>query len=306
MDKKMKTAVLFITFNRLDYVQETLEAIAKAKPPRLYLASDGPRPTKDGEKEKVQAVRDYMLSHIDWPCEVHQRFLKTNSGGCKYGVSGAITWFFENEKQGIILEDDCVPNPSFFDYCETLLDKYKNDKRIWHITGDAPVEANISTTYYFSKIQHCWGWASWADRWKYFSLDLSKYGEKEIQKFSRIPAVQRYWRLILADVKNGLIDSWAYPWTFNIIKHGALCINPAHNLISNIGTEGVHYSGYDPELFKKTYGISKIKHPQKIKIDRKLLDKIWCKKFYFIEIPEVEFQVKLFGKIPFCHWRKLL
>ncbi len=134
----MKTAVLLITFNRLDYVKESLKAIAKAKPPRLYIASDGPRPDKIGEKEQVQAVRDYVLSHIDWKCEVFTRFLEKNSGGCKNGVSGAVTWFFENEPEGIILEDDCVANPSFFPYCEKLLKKYRDNKNVWHIAGDAP------------------------------------------------------------------------------------------------------------------------------------------------------------------------
>ena len=300
----MKTAVLLITFNRLDYVQETLKAIAKAKPPRLYLASDGPRPTKAGEKEKVQAVREYMLSHIDWPCEIHQRFLKTNSGGCKFGVSGAVTWFFENEKQGIILEDDCVADPSFFDYCEILLDKYKKDRRVWHIAGDAPVEADIPETYYFAKIQHCWGWASWADRWKHFSLDLSYYGEKDIQKFSSIPAVQNYWRSILIDLKNNLIDTWDYQWTFTIVSHGGLCINPSHNLISNIGTQGIHYSGKDTELFKKTFPILKIKHPKKIKLNHKLVDRIWREKIR-ITIPQIDYRLKLFGYVPLFHWRKL-
>ena len=275
----MKTAVLLITFNRLDYVKESLKAIAKAKPPRLYIASDGPRPDKVGEKEQVQAVRDYLLSHIDWECEVHKRFLDTNSGGCKNGVSGAVTWFFENEPKGIILEDDCVANPSFFPYCEKLLKKYRNNKKVWHIAGDAPIEIDIPETYYFAKIQHCWGWASWADRWKHFSLDLSNYGINELKKFSEHESVQRYWGDILDRLKRNEIDSWAYPWSFNIVAHDGLCINPAHNLISNIGVKGVHYSGNDKELSKKTFSINKIKHPRKVCLDKNLVDEIYIQKF---------------------------
>jgi len=164
----MKTAVLLITFNRLEYLQRTFTVVRKVKPPRLYIASDGPRPQKEGEKELVEKVRNWMLSHIDWPCEVKTRFLETNSGGCKYGVSGAVSWLFANEPEGIILEDDCVPDETFFSYCEELLEKYRDDKRIWHIAGDAPIEVDIPESYYFAKIQHCWGWASWADRWKHF------------------------------------------------------------------------------------------------------------------------------------------
>lgn len=275
----MKTAVLLITFNRLDYVKESLKAIAAAKPPRLYIASDGPRPNKVGEREQVQAVRDYLLSHIDWPCEVHKRFLDTNSGGCKNGVSGAVTWFFENEREGIILEDDCVANLSFFPYCEKLLKKYRHKKRVWHIAGDAPVDVDMPETYYFAKIQHCWGWASWADRWKHFSLDLSNYGSTELKKFSEHESVQKYWENILDGLKRNEIDSWAYPWAFNIVAHDGLCINPAHNLITNIGTEGVHYSGNDKELNKITFSITKIKHPKKIDLDKKLVNRIWVEKF---------------------------
>lgn len=275
----MKTAILLITFNRLDYVKETLKAISKAKPPRLYLASDGPRPNKPGEKEQVQAVRDYILTHIDWPCEIKTRFLKTNSGGCKYGVSGAVSWFFENEQEGIILEDDCVANPSFFSYCEKLLEKYRNDKRVWHIAGDAPVEANIKDSYYFAKIQHCWGWASWADRWKHFSLDISKYDPSELKKFSKHKTVQQYWGKILERLKRNEIDSWAYPWTFNVVAHDGLCINPAHNLISNIGEIGVHYSGKNNHLNKNTFSINKIKHPWRVLLNKKLVDRIYAEKF---------------------------
>lgn len=271
----MKTAVLLLTFNRLDYLKDMFSAVAKAKPPRLYIASDGPRPEKKGEKEKVQEVRDYLLSHIDWDCEVKTRFLKTNSGGCKYGVSGAVTWFFENEPEGIILEDDCVPNHTFFNYCEELLNRYRDDKRVWHIAGDAPIEINIKESYYFAKIEHCWGWASWADRWKNFSLDLSKYGNKEIANFSNDKNVQAYWSRILGRLQRGEIDSWAYPWTFNIVAHGGLCVNPAHCLVSNIGEVGVHYSANNADLNRKTTAVENIIHPKKVEFNQVMVNKIY-------------------------------
>lgn len=298
----MKTAVLLITFNRLDYVKETLKAISVARPPRIYLASDGPRPHKVGEDKIVQEVRDYMLSHINWPCEIHTRFLGTNSGGCKYGVSGAVSWFFNNEPEGIILEDDCVADPTFFTFCEELLEKYRENKKIWHIAGDAPIETDISASYYFAKIQHCWGWASWADRWQYFSLDVSNYGEKEIQKFSKTPIVQEYWRGILTDLKNNLIDTWDYQWTLHILANDGMCINPAHNLISNIGEQGVHYNGTTNELLKPTISISALKHPKKIKLNEKLINQIYSDKFN-IPLSVLTYKFSLFGKIPLFTWR---
>jgi hypothetical protein len=153
----MNKAVLFMTFNRLDTSQQVFEQIKIAKPPRLYLASDGARKQVEGESEKVEAVRNWLLSNIDWDCEVKSLFREENLG-CGKAVSSAITWFFDNEKNGIILEDDCVPNQSFFRFCEELLDKYVDDKRIWQISGMNPlVQSDMEESYYFAKIAQCWG-----------------------------------------------------------------------------------------------------------------------------------------------------
>ena len=237
----MNKPVLFLTFNRLDYVKKTFEQIRIAKPPRFYVASDGPREHVYGEQKNVQEVRDYILNNIDWNCEVKTRFLDKNSGGCANGVSGAVTWFFKNEKDGIILEDDCVPNQSFFKFCEELLDKYKDDKRVWHISGDAPIDnVKIKESYYFAKIEHCWGWASWADRWEHFKLDMSGYDRENLKYFSERKEVQKYWEDILIGLQEQRIDSWAYPWTFWIVANNGYCINPVKNLISNIGVTGLH------------------------------------------------------------------
>lgn len=274
----MKKAVLFLTFNRFDVAKKVFEQIKIAKPPRLYLASDGHRVDKEGEKEVIETIRQYLLENIDWDCEVYTRFLDTNSGGCKKGVSGAITWFFENEQDGIILEDDCVPNQSFFCFCEELLDYYKNDKRIWHISGDQFVSNfKNGASYDFAKIMHCWGWAGWADRWQNFKLDLKDYDEKHIAKFSERKEIKDCWQGILAQMKKGEIDSWAYAWLFVIIANNGLCINPCKNLVSNIGVSGVHYQNANdnPQLNMQTHSIEKLIHPKKIKFNKKLIDKTY-------------------------------
>ena len=131
----MHTAVLFLVFNRIDLTLQVFEAIKKARPPRLYIASDGARVSKSGEMDKVAYIRNYLQSNVDWDCEVKTLF-RENNLGCKIAVSGAIDWFFENEKEGIIIEDDCLPSKSFFNFCEDMLFKYKNDLRVWHISGD--------------------------------------------------------------------------------------------------------------------------------------------------------------------------
>lgn len=259
----MKKAVLLISFNRLDTTQKVFEQIRRAQPSRLYLASDGPRPACEGEAAKVDEVRQWLLEHIDWECEVKKRFLEVNSGGCKNGVYGAISWLFENEKDGIVLEDDCVPSQSFFNYCETLLDKYKNNKKIWHIAGYNPLGVcDIRDSYYFSRRMYCWGWAGWADRWQHYDMELAGDYDDAIKYLSTTVGEQKTFMQILSELREDKIDTWDYQWWFNICKHKGICINPAKNLISNIGLFGVHYSGNDdPMLNTPTYEIKKIVHP---------------------------------------------
>ena len=261
----MKKAVLLITFNRLDYLQEVFEAIKLAQPPRLYLASDGPRESVEGEKEVVERIRKWLLDNVTWECEVKTRFLDKNSGGCAYGVSGAVTWFFENEEDGIILEDDCVPNQSFFKYCEELLDKYKDDKRVWHIAGSADnsYKSFSNESYYFSPFMHCWGWASWADRWKYFNLDLKDYDKNIIYKIFKSNKIRDYWLNILDFIQEKPSFTWDYQWALIIIENKGLCIVPYINLISNIGLIGEHYiGGYSEGLNIKTQELGEIVHPK--------------------------------------------
>ena len=143
--------VLFLFFNRLSFTKQVFDKIRESRPKKLYLASDGPREGLDNEIEIVESIRDYVLSNIDWDCEIHTLFRNKNLG-CKYACSGAVKWFFENEEMGIVLEDDTVPSNSFFNYCESLLNHYKNDKRIGMIGGHAPINNhNASESYYFSR-----------------------------------------------------------------------------------------------------------------------------------------------------------
>lgn len=278
----MYKPVLFLIFNRPDTTQRVFEAIRKAKPPRLYIASDGARNNKEGEREIVNEVRQYVLNHVDWECDVKTLFREENLG-CRNSVSGAISWFFKNEKDGIILEDDCLPNQSFFKFCEELLDYYKDDKRIMHISGNQFVpDFKEEVSYYFAKIQHCWGWASWADRWIYYGDDLKQYNDKNIAKFSKDYSVQMFWKDILEKMKKNQIDSWAYQWTFKIIEKNGLCINPSKNLISNIGfgEKATHTSNPDHAFANlPTYDIGNIVHPNVKIIHQDAVDYIYKHNF---------------------------
>jgi len=236
----LDTAVLFLVFNRPDVTAQVFEAIRQAKPPRLYVAADGPRANRPGEAERCAEVRR-IATNVDWPCEVKTLFREGNLG-CKRAVSDAITWFFENEPQGIILEDDCLPDPTFFRYCEELLERYRYDQRIGMISGDNFQfgRRRNDDSYYFSKYVHIWGWATWRDRWV-GSYDVNMVRWPRVRDEGRVGDLvgdtrqARYWSRVFEQVYQGNIDTWDYQWGFANWVEGRLCILPARNLISNIG-----------------------------------------------------------------------
>ncbi|MCL2295428.1 MAG: nucleotide-diphospho-sugar transferase [Spirochaetes bacterium] len=273
--------ILFLVFNRLDTTKQVFEEIRKAAPKKLYVASDGPRDNREGEKKKVEAVRDYVLNSIDWNCELITLFLEKNLG-CGKAVSNAITWFFENEEMGIILEDDCLPSQSFFPYCKELLGKYKNDTQIYHITGYNPLTSTKTPySYYFARNQHCWGWATWKRAWKHYNFDITDLEvfiqTKKINKIFNRNADRDYWLNIFKKMEKHEIDTWDYQWTYSIFNNNGLCINPAENLITNIGfgPDATHTITNDLTLNnKQRFEITKITHPDKIIVNTHIVNEI--------------------------------
>jgi hypothetical protein len=241
--------VLFLTFNRLDTTKKVFEVVKQAKPPKLYLASDGARVNKSGEKEVVESVRNFLLNNIDWQCEVKTLFREHNLG-CGKAVSSAINWFFENEEMGIILEDDCLPSISFFRFCDELLMRYKDDQRIMHISGDN-FQDGISRgdgSYYFSQISHVWGWAAWRRAWKLYDFEMKSLNNfinyKVYKNIWKQNKVQKYWLKQFKNVSLGKIDTWDYQWNYCLIVNNGLSILPNENLVENIGfnSEATHTS----------------------------------------------------------------
>ena len=265
----LKTPILFLIFKRLDTTKQVFEQIRKVKPPKLYIAADGPRQNVEGEVEKCKAVREYVLSNIDWDCKVKTLFREKNLG-CGRAVSEAITWFFEQEEKGIILEDDVVPSLSFFWFCEELLERYKSDMRIWHIGGcnfqDGKVRGDGD--YYFSAINHIWGWASWADRWKHYDFELKNINDDRFIENYWKGSASKYWKKIFWKMKNKEFDTWDYQWTFTMWFNKGLAILPNFNMITNIGWIDAR-SGItvpDKNMNKKRYEINldELMHPKKI------------------------------------------
>ena len=244
----LKTAILFLVFNRLDTTKRVFEAIQKAKPPRLYIAGDGPRETQAGENETVQIVRDYVINNINWQCDVKTLFREKNLG-CKYSVSGAINWFFENEDMGIILEDDCLPSQSFFWFCEELLSRYKENDQIAMITGTnylTEITSLFSGDYFYSNYFAIWGWASWKRAWKGYDVDLKNYKQLKIKDLKNKAAnylIYLHYKFTFDLINEQKIDTWDIQWFFHSLMNSRLCIAPSKNLISNIGTSGTHTSG---------------------------------------------------------------
>ena len=265
----LNTPVLFLVFNRLDTSTKVLEAIRNAKPTRLYIAADGARESRADEEQKVQEVRKYILGNIDWDCEVKTLFREKNLG-CKKAVSEAVTWFFQNEEMGIILEDDCVPSPGFFKYCENLLKRYKDDLRVWHISGANVRGEDLTTeyTYHFSVYPGVWGWASWANRWQHYDSDLKQFNDESfIKKVLSSKNTIKYWTAIFHRMKAKQIDTWDFQWVFTVWLKNGYAVTPNINQISNIGfgAEATHTVDPESALSKlKAGNIDEIIHPKEL------------------------------------------
>ena len=267
----LKTAVLFLVFNRPDTTTLVFEKIRQAKPPRLYVAGDGAREGRKGEKEKVAKVRE-IATRVDWPCKV-KTFFRDQNVGCKKGVSTAITWFFEHEKQGIILEDDCVPHLDFFTFCEDLLGRYAEDARVSTITGNnfQHNKWRGNDSYYFSKYNHCWGWATWRRAWEYYQGNIPFWIEWKNSnawlKHTPEKIERRYWQNIFERVQANQVDSWAFPWTASVWYKDGLTATSNVNLVSNIGfgDDATHTKSKKNKISKlPTNNLGKITHPKKV------------------------------------------
>ena len=239
VEAPLNTAVLFLVFNRPDTTKQVFDSIRQAKPPRLYVAADGPRANRENEIDIVSQVRD-IATDVDWPCDLKTLFQEKNLG-CKRAVSSAINWFFEQEEQGIILEDDCLPSQSFYWYCETLLNRYKYDNRIFLISGYNKFNKwkKDENQYFFSNLGGIWGWASWRRCWNHYDVEM-----KDINEFIAINGFRNALGDKIGSIKEKQIyesifiknvDTWDYQWAYVRYKNNALACVPCSSLIENIG-----------------------------------------------------------------------
>ncbi|MFT6796971.1 MAG: hypothetical protein ACJART_002119 [Maribacter sp.] len=235
----LETPILFVIFNRKETALTSLKAIKEARPKRMYISGDGARKHIAGEEENVKATRAGVLAAIDWDCDVKTLFQDKNLG-CGLGVYTAINWFFEQEEQGIILEDDCVAKPSFFTYVEELLHRYKDDNRIAQISGFNELGETFSQdSYGFSSYIVCWGWATWRSAWQNMDFDMKwRSTQQKDDILSNCGYKGRdytYWKRRVQAIDDQLVSAWDYQWCFSVASQNQLGIFPNTNLISNIG-----------------------------------------------------------------------
>lgn len=279
--------VLFIVFNRPEATKRVFNEIRKIKPRKLFVAADGPRENIPGERERVKAVKTFVQNGVDWKCDVKTLFRDKNCG-CKLAVSSAIDWFFQNVEEGIILEDDCLPDYSFFEYCRVLLERYRYDDRIMHIGG-----INLQNgykrgdgSYYFSRFAHIWGWATWRRAWQSYDLKMSSFpdfiAQNQINNVLIKKSSQKFWLKNFRRVYENDLDTWDYQWIYNIWRQSGLAIIPNFNLVSNIGfgLDATHTKGKNIMANRKTEKIESIRHPEFITVNR-VADDYYCRSLTF-------------------------
>lgn len=270
----MKTPVVIIIHRRPDLTRRLVNSLRQVKPQKLYVFADGPRnPT---EVRACEITRD-VINEIDWKCEIIKEYSKANIGLRRRVVSG-LNYVFKREEYAIILEDDLVPDPTFFRFCSELLHRYRNTNNIISIAGNNFQfgKTKIPESYYFSRYVHSWGWATWRRAWKLYDDSLS--GWQSRNDFTWLKAtlgdftMALYWQLIFTMTKSGIFDSWAYRWTYTSLKNNMVTIIPSENLVSNYGygVEATHTKSKMKTIGMeiKSIGFPLI-HPRSIRVNKK-------------------------------------
>jgi len=251
----MKIPVLMIAFNRPHHVKRTMETVRTYQPSRLYLACDGPRETKEGEAALVASTQQAMLDAVDWDCEVQTLFRNQNLG-CAQGVYTAISWFFEHEPYGIIIEDDILVGQDFFKLCEDLLPRYQDNEKVMSISArNISHRTDINNSYVYSYSFSCWGWATWRRVWE--KVDMSMAAARTVSPFYLTKRLGIFKGLMMfyyfkADYYQFIpFDTWDFRWELSLLMHDGLMICPGVNLAINIGTDGgAHYDDGDTDPYQ--------------------------------------------------------
>ena len=297
--------ILLILFNRPEKTQQLSDVIKKIKPRYLYVCCDGPRNNNTHDIKLCSDVRK-IFDKIDWECNFNKIYNEKNKS-CKINVIESINWFFKNEEKGIILEDDCIPDLTFFNFCKILLEKYEFNEHIMQINGHCNNQSSPNNeTYYFSKLNSTWGWATWKRAWNKFTTKMDDFVEKKntkaINLFYQNNDISEWMQKYFEKTFNGEDKIWSLNWAYCILKSDGLTISPFKNLVYNSGFDGSGTSGSSKQFNKfsdiKVNSINEINHPNKI-----YYNKIFDENFFYNCIEPVDkrakgsFLKKLFKKL---------
>jgi len=271
----VRTPVAMMVFNRPELAARVLAAVRAARPSRLLVVADGPRPDRPGEGELCARTRAAVLDAVDWPCEVETALSDVNLG-CKRRISSGVDWVFRRVEEAIVLEDDCVPGPDFFGFCDEILERYRHDDRVMALTG-----CNFQfgrrrgdASYYFSHFIHVWGWATWRRAWAHYDVAMREWPAVRRGRWlrdavgGRAAAAGWRWRFDLTHA--GRVDTWDYQWLYQVMRRGGLVATPNVNLVTNVGAgPGGTHAGQEGPQFDQPAGALEhpLTHPAEVRRD---------------------------------------
>ncbi|MEI6304726.1 MAG: nucleotide-diphospho-sugar transferase [Candidatus Taylorbacteria bacterium] len=285
--------ILLIIFNRPVNTRKVFARIREVRPEKLFIAADGPRTTRVGEDMLCEETRG-IIRDVDWPCEVTTRFQDHNMG-CKLHESYAMSWFFNQVAEGIVLEDDCLPNISFFSFCTKMLERYRDNPEILAINGTdflLPEEISDPTsTYRFSRCVMGWGWASWNRAWRLYDVDMKNIDKlsNNLNTYGALFTKEKYLRYFIRHFKHiesHSVDTWDAQWQYSILLNQGIVISPNFNLVDNIGfgKDATHTTDNNPHRCPTHEIEGVIKHPSSVIVDREadaiLIEKIFMTSLY--------------------------
>lgn len=312
----MQTPVALIIFNRPQTTERVLAAIAKVKPSRLFVIADGPRPDRADDVEKCAAARK-VIERVDWDCDVKTNFAEKNLG-CGLRPSSGISWVFEHVDRTIILEDDCVPHPSFFRYCDELLERYADDERVMMISGNnfLPDGGGMKHSYTFFRSLNLWGWATWRRAWQRYDFHMDGWpAARNSTWFADLfdsPRVLRYWREVYDQfyVHADRNDVWDFQFAFAVMAARGLGIAPCCNLVSNIGfgDDATHTFGESDLANRPACEMPfPLRHPPRVEhdpdYDRKVFDTVFLTPNAPTPRLRVRLQSAIAGQVP-VRWKR--
>jgi hypothetical protein len=298
MQQTQDVPVLLLVFNRPTKTRRMISVLREAKPSELFVAADGPRPGRADDLTQCSETRR-ALDDIDWPCSV-QRLFQDDNLGCKRGPEAAITWFFSQVSAGIILEDDCIPQPEFFPFCAELLDRYQDDERVMMISGSNLLGARQGEvpSYQFSRTAPAWGWASWRRAWRRYDPDMSAWPSSATREALRSRLSAAEFRVLARrfdQVHSGELDAWDFAWLFAILQANGVTAISACNIISNIGfdAEATHTTNpWSPDACIPTGAVRfPLSHPPHIEPSYRHEEMLFRRRFSFSR--------RLMGKLPY-------